>query len=78
MDSERLVPSTRAPILVIQLNHAQWHVLIPGRFASGVTNYVSAIANGLAWGLLDQRRVETVDLCGTRLLMARGGAAWVQ
>jgi hypothetical protein len=67
-----------APILVIQLNHAQWHVLIPGRFASGVGNYVAAVADGLEWGRLDGRRVESVGMDGTRLLLAEGGPAWAR
>jgi hypothetical protein len=69
---------TRAPILVIQLNHSQWHVLIPGRFATGVANYVWAVADALDWGVLDDRRVEIVTLDGDRTVLAESGSAWAR
>jgi hypothetical protein len=68
----------RATIVVEQLNHTQWHAIAPGRGAGGVGNYVVALSDGLTWGVLDGRRVETVALDGTRLLMTEGGPAWAR
>lgn len=58
------------PIRVEQLNHSQWHIL-HGPCPSGVSDYVSAVADALGWGAIYRRPVETLSLDGTRLLISR-------
>lgn len=62
-----------APIIIAQLNRSQWHVLIPGRYSSGVCDYVSAVSDGITWGRLDRRQVDTVGIDGVRRTLALEG-----
>jgi hypothetical protein len=82
MNQHGKAPATSHPILVEQLSHSQWHI-VHGPFTSGVSDYVSSVADALGWAAIYRRPVETVALNGTRLLMSRApvrlrGAPWVR
>jgi hypothetical protein len=73
-------------IVVEQLNHAQWHAVLPCGGSTGVGCYVDALSVALDWSVLHRRPVETCAIDGTRHLvaarepdcLAARGATWAR
>ena len=64
-------PTRCEPIVVEQLNRAQWHATVADGGGLGVGNYVQILADALVWAALDRRGLVTVALDGTRRRLVR-------